>query len=82
MSAIKGFIHKNKNILTLILIIVISISLMITSDNGIILKLKKDGFTMLTPFLFVTNSVGSFFQDTLHVFVFHHKAKPAGRVRF
>ena len=39
---------------------------MITSDNSIVIKLKKDGFTILSPFFFVTNTVGNFFQDTVN----------------
>ena len=66
MSAIKGFIYKNKKGIIFITLIVISFILMFTSSKRPVITFKKVGFSIIYPFQFTFNSLGNFFQNTFN----------------
>jgi len=64
MSAIKGFVYKNKKIITFIVLIIISFILMFSSKKEAVVKVKKEGFKIFSPFYYIINTTGDFFRDT------------------
>lgn len=66
MSVIKGFIYKNKKIITFIFLILISFIFLFSSEKGAIVKIKKEGFKIFSPFHFIINTIGDFFHDTFN----------------
>jgi rod shape-determining protein MreC len=66
MSAIKGFLYKNKKIIIFIILIIISFILLFSSKKEAVVKVKKEGFKLFSPFYFIVNSTGSFFVNTFN----------------
>ena len=66
MSAIKGFLYKNKKIIIFILLILISLILIFSSKKEAVVKAKKEGFKLFSPFYFLVNSTGNFFMNTFN----------------
>lgn len=66
MSAIKGFLYKNKKIIIFITLILISLILLFSSKKEAVVKVKKEGFKIFSPFYFIVNSTGNFFMNTFN----------------
>lgn len=66
MSVIKGFIYKNKKIITFVFLFIICLIFLFSSEKGAIVKIKKEGFKIFSPFHFVINSIGGFFHNTFN----------------
>lgn len=66
MSAFKGFIYKHKNKIVFAILIIISITLMATTNKKPVVTVRKVGFTIVSPFQFIFESFGNFFQGTFN----------------
>jgi rod shape-determining protein MreC len=66
MSAINGFLYKNKKILILLTLILISFILLFLSNKSAVNNFKKLGFSILYPFQYSSKSINDFLQNTVN----------------